>query len=130
MRGQCNSRTREEHHPNFVKELELIDCSQLLHQSAADVTKILGIRQPSKKTIEQCNCEDLWTYISCRGGKVSMNKPELIKTCQQYQFIEEEVSKTYINSDTNKNSSFYAKIDTSCTHDVGSILSDLKASFS
>ena len=58
-----------------------------------------------------------------------MNKPALIKTCQQYQFIEKEVSKIYIDRNTNKNSSFYAKIDTSRTCDVGSILSDLKDSF-
>jgi hypothetical protein len=113
----------------LIKELEGIDCSQLLHQSAADVSHIIGVRPPNGKTIEQLGCEDLRKYISCHGGKVSMNKLALIKTCQQCRFIKQEVAKTYIDRNTNKNSSFYAKIDTSCTRDVGTILFDLKSSF-
>ena len=30
MRGECNSRTREEHPSDFIKALDSLDCSQLL----------------------------------------------------------------------------------------------------
>ena len=65
------------------------------------------------------------TFIA--KGEVSMNKPELIKACKQYKFLEKEVPKVYVERSSNKNSNHYAKIDTSCIRDVGAILSDLKA---
>ena len=68
----------------------------------------------------------LLDYILARGGTVTTNKPQLIVTVKQYQFLEKEVRKSYVNRNPNPNGRFYTNIKTSSTRNVGSILIELK----
>ena len=103
-----------------------MDCSQLIHQTAAKASTIRGISLPEGRAVNECTVANLRDFIAARGGKISMKKSELVTAVKQYQFIETQAPKTYVDRNPNPNGILYAKIDTSGTRNVGTILEDLK----
>ena len=125
MRGDVNSKTRREHPPEFVDELNNTDWSQFIHATAANTSTIRGVTLPAGKEIHQCNVTQLSDFVAARGGKISIKKPELITAASCYQFLEDEVPKKYVDRHPDPNGSLFAKIDTSGTRAIGDILRDL-----
>jgi len=95
--------------------------------SAADVSTVRGVNIPAGKTKEQCTVTQLCDMMGAHGGKLILNKKDLVYTVKQYRFLEKEVSKTYVDRDPNPNASTSADIDTSSTRSIGTILTDLNA---
>ena len=130
MRGELHSRSREAFCDKLKKEIEALDCSQLLHKSAADASTIRGVCLPDGKQPNQCTVAQLRDFIAARGGKISMNRPELIKTVRQYQFIEKQVRKRYVERNADPNGELFAKFNTSGTRPVGDVLADVHRVYS
>ena len=97
---------------------------------AADHSSIRGVCLPEGKTAEQCTVAQLRDYIAARGGKITMNKPELIRTSKQYSFIENEVPKQYVDRHRHSSGMLFDKVDASVTRPISAILTDLHSSAS
>ena len=94
-------------------------------QTAAEASTIQGVNLPDGKIQEQCHVPDLRDFLACRGGSITMNKPELVKMVKLYQFMEKQVPKTYVDRHPDPNGSLYSKLDTSGTRRIDLILKDL-----
>jgi len=114
----------------FTNEQLSIDCSQLLHLSAADVSNVCGVNMPEGKTEEQCTVSQLRDMVGARGGKLTLNKLELVYAVKQYRFLEGEVSKTYVDRNPNPNGSTYVDVNTSSMRTIGATLIELNANVS
>ena len=102
------------------------NCNQRILQTAADASTILGVRLPDNRaTIEDCNVQELRNFITARGGKISGRCADLLLSANAYQFIEEQVSKTYVDFNPNPSGSLYLDIKTSSTRSTSDILHDL-----
>ena len=77
MAGELNSKTRVEHSKDFLNELQSIDFSQFLNQTAADVSKICGVQMI--KPAAECTVSQLRDFVGAQGGKISGRKDELVK---------------------------------------------------
>ncbi|KAL7537995.1 hypothetical protein ACHAWF_012226, partial [Thalassiosira exigua] len=129
MKGELNSRSLEEFDADLREQLNSLDCSQLLHCSAADVSTIRGVRLPTDKTVDQCNVSELRDYVAARGGKISLTKPHLVKAAKAYSFLEAQVSKRYVDRHPDPNGTLFVSVSTSCTRSVRDILSELNSKF-
>ena len=127
--GDVNSQTLEHFDDSLVQEIRSLDCAQLLHCSVANASTIRGVHLPRNKSVEQCNVSELRDFVAARGGKISLNKPELVETSKSYSFLEAQVPKQYVDRCPDPNGTLYASVSTSCTRSVRSILSELKTTF-
>ena len=127
MAGSIHSRLLDQFNTCLMNKLYNLDCSQLLHLSVADVSTVRGVNMPAGKPGEQCTVPQLCDIIGARGGKLALNKKDLVSTVKQYYFLKREVSKTYVDRNPNHNVSTYADVDTNSTRSIGTILTDLNA---
>ena len=81
--GKSNSCTREDHDPAFVEVLQRLPIAQLLHRSAAISSTIRGVQLPENREPNLCKVTELRDFIAARGGKITMNKAELVSTTKQ-----------------------------------------------
>ena len=88
MKGFLNTRSREPLDPSLQKELLELDCSQLLFSTTADASEIRGVNLPCGKRPDQCSISVLRDFIAARGGRISENKPQLIKIVKQHLLLD------------------------------------------
>lgn len=73
MNGKQHSRTQSAFNP--LAEIRKLDCSELLHQTAADSSNTCRVNRPAGKNPEQCIVAQLRSYFAAQGGTITMNKP-------------------------------------------------------
>ena len=130
MRGELHSRSREAFDAKLQSELDSLRPEHLLHCSVTETSLIRGVSLPAGKTVDQCIVAELRDFIAARGGGITMNRPELVRTAKQYQFLEKQVRKNYVDRHADPNSELFAKFDTSGTRFVGDVLADVDRVYS
>ena len=128
MAGKVNSRTCQEHPTDLRGELNDLakNCNQLILQTAADASTILGVRLPENRDKrEDCTVKELRNYIAARGGKISGKREQLLTAAKAHQFLEGQVAKRYVDRNPNPNGSLYLSVNTSGTRSVSEILNEL-----
>lgn len=126
MGGKCDSRSMDDFEDSLRKLINDMDCSQLIHRTLAEVSEIRGVNLP--KNPDQCTVPDLRDFCAARGGKISLLKADLITNAKLYQFIEQQVSKAYVDRNPNKSGSLYENIYTGSKSSIKEILTKLSES--
>ena len=108
MNGDVDSRSKEELSKEVRDWINTTNYAQLRLQTVAEASTIRGVNLPVGKTIDQCTVAQLRDYIAARGGKISMNRTELVVAAKHYQFLEKEVPKEYVHRHPDQKGSMYA----------------------
>jgi len=124
MEGSVDTKTMQPHPSELIEEMNRLESMQLLHQTVANESNIRGAKLPEGKTAAECNVGELRDLVAARGGKVSLNKPQLIPLAKQYLFLEREAPKPLVDRNPDPNGLMYAKIDASGERSVRQILRD------
>lgn len=127
--GHVNNRSREPFNESLAKTIKLLDVSQLLHKSIANILVVRCARLPSNQRPGQCKVK-LRDFVAEREGKISLNKLELVAATKKDLFLEKEVPKVYEAQNPNPNGTMYASIRTSSTQSVIGILTELHSKLS
>lgn len=104
--GVYNSRTALPFLPEEANLIKTMDCSQLLVNTAAETSTIRGVNLPPGATPEECTVSALRDFLAARSGSITGNKPELVKAVKSHQFVEQEVSRRFVNRNYNKKDLF------------------------
>lgn len=126
MEGKRNSRTMEPFTDSLQKLIHGMDCSQLIHRTVADVSQIRGVNPPMP--LDKCMVPDLRNYCAARGGIISLPRRALLLNAKCYQFIEKQVSKSYVDRHPNKSGSLYESIYTGSKSTIEEMLDNLRKS--
>ncbi|KAL7537896.1 hypothetical protein ACHAXR_008146 [Thalassiosira sp. AJA248-18] len=108
MTGEVNSRNQQPHSTQLLEDLHRLaqNCNQLILETAASVSTILGVRLPAhRQKIDDCNTTELRKYIAARDGKIQGNRAALLREAKAYEYMEKQVPKRYVDRNPNPNAS-------------------------